>query len=124
MKRFNYELNVFDHLLEKYASNIDLVDDLRVPERAPKRKQENGKIPTQTRRPTPVTIANVRGSKKGRKIKYDNLKILLDSGCSDSIALMKYGNSKKTKTATRKFATESGQLKTKYESRTRKSLVK
>ena len=92
VKRFNYELNVFDHLLEKDASNVDLVDDLRVPERAPKRKQENGKIPTQTRRPTPVTIANVRGSKKGRKIKYDNLKILLDSGCSDSIDLMKYGN--------------------------------
>ena len=56
------------------------------------------------------------GPKKGRKIKYDNLKILLDSGCSDSIALMKYGNSKKTKTPTRKFATGSGQLKTKYES--------
>ena len=34
-KRFNYELNVFDHLLEKDASNVDLVDDLRVPERAP-----------------------------------------------------------------------------------------
>ena len=113
---FEYELNIFDNIIEKDASNINLVDDLKVPEKASKRKQDNEKITTQKTRPTPVTIANVRGSKKGQKIKYDNLKILLDSGCSDSIALMKYGNSKKTKTPTHKFATGSGQLKTKYES--------
>ena len=54
------------------------------------------------------------GVKKAQKIKYDNLRVLLDSGCSDSIAMLKYGRKNKKETGTKKFATGSGQLKTKY----------
>ena len=60
---------------------------------------------------TPVTLANVWGSKKGRKIKFDNLRVLLDSGCSDSIASLKYGKSSKKKGKTKYFTTGSVQLK-------------
>ena len=45
--------------------------------------------------PTPVTIGCIRHSNKnGRKVKYDNLKILLDSGCSHSILRKKYASNK------------------------------
>ena len=54
------------------------------------------------------------GTKKERKIKYDSLRVLLDSGCSDSIAILKYGNKNRKVTSTKTFATGSGQLKTKY----------
>ena len=68
-----------------------------------------------TKKPTPVTLANVWGSKKGRKIKFDNLRFLLDSGCSDSIASLKYGKSSKEKWKTKYFTAGSWQLKTQYQ---------
>ena len=112
----NCELNTFDKIIERDVERNNLVDDISLPEGARDRKQGKSKQhPTQQSKPTPVTLANVWGSKKDRKIKFDNLRILLDSGCSDSIAQMKYGRKNRKKESTKKFATGSGQLKTKFQ---------
>ena len=114
----NYKFHTFDRIIEKDAERSNLVDDILLPEGAWDRKQGMGEQnPIQQQKPTPVTLANVWGSKKDRKIKFDNLRILLYSGCSDSIAQMKYGKKNKKEIKSRKFATGSGQLKTKYQAR-------
>ena len=64
--------------------------------------------------PTPVTVANILGGKKKRKIKYNNLRALLDSGSSGSIAYKKYV-SNTTKTKTKSYSTGNGVLKIKEE---------
>jgi len=55
-------------------------------------------------------------NKHGRKIKYENLKILLDSGCSHSILAKKYA-SNKLKEKKQTFATGGGAMSTKWESK-------
>ena len=52
-KFINYKLAVFDNIIEQDAQNIDLVDELTVPERACGRQQENGKIPIQNKKTNP-----------------------------------------------------------------------
>jgi hypothetical protein len=42
--------------------------------------------------PTPVTVANILGGKKKIKIKYNNLRALVDTGSSGSIAHKKYAS--------------------------------
>ena len=103
-------------IIEKNVEKTNLVDDICVSERAWDQKQaKRDEFPTDKEKPTPVTLENVRGSKKDCKIKYDNLRILLDSGCSDFIAIKKYGKKNQQEVKTRKFTTGSGTLKTKYE---------
>ena len=46
-------------------------------------------------KPTPVTIANIRGGKKDREIKHEGLRVLLDCGASDSLIFKKYANTLK-----------------------------
>ena len=50
-----------------------------------------------------------------RKIKYEGLKVLIDTGCDSSMAIEKYASNKK-KEKESNYATGSGVLKTKYES--------
>ena len=100
----NCELNTFDKIIERDVERNNLVDDISLPEGARDRKQGKSKQhPTQQSKPTPVTLVNVWGSKKDRKIKFDNLRILLYSGCSDSIAQMKYGKKNKKEIKSRKL---------------------
>ena len=67
--------------------------------------------------PTLVTTGCIRHSNKhGRKIKYENLKILLDSGCSHSILAKKYA-SNKLKEKKQTFTTGNGAMSTKWESK-------
>ena len=76
---------VFNNWIRCRKTN--LVVCILLPGRA--RDQEQGgreELLTKKAKPTPVMLANLKGSKKDRKIKYD-WRILLDSGCLDSIAL-------------------------------------
>ena len=91
----NDKTNVFESIVSKDVGSKNLVDDLSGEQRASSVKAA-AKIKNK-RRPTPVTLAHVWGSKKNRKIKYDNLRVLIDTGCSDSLALFKYGRNKKLK---------------------------
>ena len=65
----NCELNTFDKIIERDVERNNLVDDISLPEGARDRKQGKSKQhPTQQSKPTPVTLVNVWGSKKDRKI--------------------------------------------------------
>lgn len=67
-------------------------------------------------KPTPVTIANIKGSKKDRKNKYESVSVLIDTGCSDSIIHSKY-SSTKIKENKKEYSTGGGVLKTEYETK-------
>ena len=60
------------------------------------RKKENSAL-TEAERPTTVTLANVMGGKKNRTISHEGLRVLLDTGCSDSLLYAKYCRTKKIK---------------------------
>ena len=61
-------------------------------------------------------MINVFGGKKNRNRSHEGLRVLIDTGCSHSIILKKY--CKKLKDNKEKeYATGSGTLKTKYESK-------
>ena len=64
--------------------------------------------------PTPVTVVNILGGKKNRSIKFNNLRALIDSGCSNSLADKKYANKLKT-TKNKSYSTGNGVLKTNKE---------
>ena len=86
-----------------------------MPKRAWDQKQEKMMNSQQKRKNHSCCVSKHIGVKKDCKIKYDNLWILLDSSCSDSIAISKYGKKNKQEVKTRKFTTGSGTLKIKYE---------
>ena len=62
-----------------------------------------------------MTLANVQGGKKGNHKKYENLRVLIDTGCSHSLILTKYC-SRRLKKNKNKYSTGSGSLTTQYES--------
>lgn len=66
--------------------------------------------------PTPVTIAAVKGGKKNREIKHNNLIVLIDTGSSHSLINKSYSSKNKRKETPRQYSTGSATLKTKYES--------
>ena len=104
----HFELNVLDQIVsEGNKNNSTLKNDIRGIE----------ELTFNVKSPTPVTIGCIRHSNKnGRKVKYDNLKILLDSGCSHSILRKKYA-SNKLKESKHTYATGGGDMKTKWESK-------
>ena len=71
---------------------------------------------TNNSEPTPVTLINVFGRKKNRNKIHEGLRVLVDTGCSHSIILKKYC-SKLKNNKEKEYATGSGTLKTKYESK-------
>ena len=60
------------------------------------RTKENSAL-SEAERPTTVTLANVMGGKKNRTISHEGLRVLLDTGCSDSLLYAKYCRKKKLK---------------------------
>jgi hypothetical protein len=110
-KRVNSELNVLDSIINKNLENTKLSNDVH---------RKNGlkdisKINKKSE-PTPVTLINVFGGKKSRNKNHEGLRVLIDTGCSHSIILKKY--CKKLKDNKEKeYATGSGTLKTKHESK-------
>jgi len=104
----HYELNVLDQIVSEGNKDIStLKNDIR----------GNDELATfNVKLPTPVTAGCIRHSNKhGRKIKYKNLKIFLDRGCSHSILAKKYA-SNKLKEKKQTFATGGGAMSTKWES--------
>ena len=104
----HYELNVLDQIVSDGNTNISaLKNDIH----------KNKELTFDVKSPTPVTTGCIRHSNKhGRNIKYDNLTILLDSGCSHSILAKKYA-SNKLKEKKQTFATGGGDMSTKWESK-------
>ena len=51
----------------------------------------------ESERPTTVMLANIMGGKKFRIISHEGLRVLLDTGCSDSLLHAKYCSTKKIK---------------------------
>ena len=59
------------------------------------RVKKGNKALSEPERPTTVTLANVMGGKKHRTISHEGLRVLLDTGCSDSLLLATYCRTKK-----------------------------
>jgi hypothetical protein len=72
---------------KKLTNDVHETDELRVSSII-----ETDKV--SKKEPTPVTLANVRSGKKDRKIKHENLRVLIDTGCSHSIIQEKYSSKK------------------------------
>ena len=101
-------LNVLDQIVSKENNNIStLKNDIG----------GNNELTFSVKSPTPVTTGCIRHSDKhGQRVKYENLKILLDSGCSQSI-LAKKCASNKLKEKKQTFTTGGGAMSTKWESK-------
>ena len=80
---FHPEPNVFDKLISTDVNDNGLVNDVYENEL---KINSIKSIP----QPTPVTLANIYGGKKNRKIKHEGIRVLIDTGCSHSIMLGKY----------------------------------
>ena len=65
--------------------------------------------------PTPVTIATIKGGKKKKEMKHENLRVLLDTASSHCLMNEKYSSKNKRTKSNKKYSTRSGVLKTKYE---------
>ena len=70
---------------------------------------------SETERPTTVTLANVMGGKKNRNVSHEGLRVLLDTGCSDSLLHTKYCRTKKITKSENTYSTGEGELTTQYE---------
>ena len=100
-------MNVLDNIISTDCTSPDtLLNDFHNNEMKNNSKTE----------PTPVTIANIKGGKKNREIKYGNLRVLIDTGSSHSLLNKQYSSKNKRKEINKKYSTGSGTLKTKYES--------
>ena len=110
-KIVNPKLNILDSIINVDLNNKKLSNDVH---------KENGlnDISTNSKKnePTPVTLINVVGGKKNRSKIHEGLRVLIDTGCSHSIILKKYCR-KLTENKEKEYATGSGTLKTKYESK-------
>ena len=78
-------------------------------------KNELTKDKNSNEKPTPVTVAAVRGGKKDRDIKYNNLRCLVDSGSSDSLILKEFANTLRKKNSV--FDTGNGTMSTSHETK-------
>merc|ERR1712115_323141 len=89
-KKIKQELNLLDNLISDDAEAF-LANEVHHGSLKRKRcelRAKNQKAVSQ--RPTTVTFVNVRGGKKNRRTIYEGLRVLLDTGCSDSLLLAKY----------------------------------
>ena len=105
----NNELNVLDVLITNDLKNKNLTNDVHETDELRVNSLKDSK-----KEPTPVTLANVCGGKKDRNVKHQNLRVLIDTGCSHSILQKKY-SSKRIKESTKKYSTGNGTLTTDYE---------
>ena len=58
-------------------------------------KEKENTALSEAERPTTVTLANVMGGKKNWTVSHKGLRVLLDTGCSDSLLYTKYCRTKK-----------------------------
>jgi hypothetical protein len=100
-----HEMNVLDKMISADCTKPNkLLNDFHANEMKNKFQME----------PTPVMIAVIKGGKKNREIKYDNLQVLIDTGSSHSLINKKYGLESNRKESIKQYSTGSGVLKTKY----------
>ena len=79
-------MNILDKLISTdCTSSNKLLNDFHKNEMKNNSKME----------PTPVTLANIKGGKKGRDITYSNLRVLIDTGSSHSLLHKKYSSKNK-----------------------------
>ena len=92
------ELNAFDALLtdDLLSSSSQFANDVH-PENFRNELSTNNKNSAKNKvdssvrvKPTSVTLVNLLGGKKNRKITYEGLRVLLDTGCSDSLVRATY----------------------------------
>ena len=62
--------------------------------------------------PTSVTLVNILGGKKQRKIAYEGLRVLLDTGCSDSLVRAEYASSGQKEKSKNIYSTGGGNITT------------
>ena len=60
---------------------------------------------------------NILGGKKQRKIRYAGLRVLIDTGCSDSLLRACFGKHGEIKKIKNIYSTGGGNIKTQYESK-------
>merc|ERR1711884_572885 len=87
-KNKNLEFNKLDRLVTKDAMGLanDIHKEQRKKNRACCELNANTQMAS-AERPTTVTFVNVFGGKKHRQMVHEGLRVLLDSGCSDSLLL-------------------------------------
>ena len=101
-----HEMNMLDKLISTdCATSNELLNDFHKSEMKNNSKTE----------PTPVTIAAIKGGKKNRKVKHDNLRVLVDTGSSHSLLHKKYSSKSNIKENMKQYSTGNGTFKTKYE---------
>ena len=111
-KKNHKEFNLLDSVLSDDVHNNKLVNDVHIKNEL---KEEIDLKKKEGKEPTPVTIATVRGSKKDREIKYDNLRVLVDCGSSHSLINKRYANTLRKSKST--FDTGNGEMSTDYETK-------
>ena len=81
---------MFDKLISKDAEAFlaDEVHDGSLKRKRCELRAKNQMAASQ--RPTTVTLVNVRGGKKNRQTIHEGLRVLFDTGCSDSLLLAEY----------------------------------
>ena len=66
--------------------------------------------------PTSVTLVNLLGGKKHRKITYEGLRVLLDTGCSNSLVRATYAKIGEEKKIKNIYSTGNGNISTNSQS--------
>ena len=91
-KSKNLEFNKLDRLVTKDAMELaNDIHNLKARRKNIRRCELNAKTKmASAERPTTVTFVNVFGGKKHRQTVHEGLRVLLDSGCSDSLLLSSY----------------------------------
>ena len=125
----NLEMNKLDCLVTNDVYNLIANDipkkrkcslELRASKKRKKsvvetRITKKNKGRSETERPTTVTLANVMGGKKNRNVSHEGLRVLLDTGCSDSLLHTKYCRTKKITKSENTYSTGGGELTTQNE---------
>ena len=90
-KKNNLEVNLLDAVLTSdWCRQTHLRNDAHLENfenELTSKKNGDSKVRSE---PTSVTILNILGGKKLRKIMYEGLRVLLDTGCSDSLVRAAY----------------------------------
>ena len=93
------ELNILDKILTSDCKTTDkLRNDVRIEnfQNELTKAKKNG-VNQKRAQPTSVTLLNILGGKKNRKITYEGLRVLLDTGCSDSLVRAEYAKNGRIK---------------------------
>ena len=122
-KLIKKEFNVLDAILtDDILSSTSLRNDVHNEnfqnELNPNKKNscKNGGDTRVRIEPTSVTLVNLLGGKKHRKITYEGLRVLLDTGCSDSLLRARYAKIGEEKPIKNIYSTGNGNISTSSQS--------